>query len=1214
MNEPSTTILKTQLGGESPDDATVVMDESTAGQARHSESAGDFIGPYQLMERLGEGGFGTVWLAEQREPIHRQVALKIVKPGMDTREIVARFEAERQALALMDHPNIAVVFDAGTSKEGVPYFVMELVKGKPITDYCDHHRLDIRQRIALFIPVCHAVQHAHQKAILHRDLKPSNILVVEADGKPVPKVIDFGIAKALHASAGPSFQATLARTLDGMLVGTPLYMSPEQAGSVPDVDTRSDVYALGVILYELLAGDTPLEREEMKRAAVDEVIRMVREQEARRPSSKFMSATQLSKMVAAKRHSEPRRIGLLLRGDLDWIVLKALEKDRERRYDSANAFAEDIQRHLNDEPVSAGPPSAGYRLRKLVRRNRMAFAFGLGLFLLLGAGVTISTWQAMRANQAEAETSAKNTALQAQLEDAARTDRLTARNMHESGRDPEALAYLARAQSYTPDTVLAMQAAMPLFNEWLTPIPEFICSGHSGAVNAASFSADGTRLISASSDGTIKIWDSGNGALLATLAPEKPITIYGAEFSRDGTKIVSIAGDATAFVWDIGTGRLLTTIYAGSYGLYTADFSADGTKIVTSSRDQTARVWDAGKGTLLATCRGHEKEVRSAHFSHDGRLVITASSDGTARVWESNSGKLLVTLPERGNFIHVAIFSPDDKSILTTSGDLEAHLWSSSDGKLLATLTGHTRAGIYAAAFSPDGSRIVTGGNDFTARLWEAATGKRLLVLSGHDAGISRVRFSTDGTRIITSGDKARVWDSSSGRVLAELQGHTSVILDARLSPDGRRVVTASRDQTLRVWPSETEGLGQVLDGHTGNIRDASFSHDSRRVVTASDDGTARVWQQGAREASLTLKGHEGAVMTAQFSPDDHHIVTASRDGTARVWDSASGQPVFVLRGHDDEVNSAQFDPTGGIIATTSKDRTARIWESGTGKPIAMIEGQSSTGAVIFSPDGRYILSITGSLRESRTGNLATESRRLFVRGPSRFSPDGRLIAVAVAGSPVVSIWDVKGGKEILALRGHEQSVNTASFSPDGRRILTFSSMSGDNTARLWDCASGAQLFVMRGSGAGMLHAEFSPDGRQIVSTASDGAVQFWSAASGKLLSIGIKHGWISGAKFSPNGSRLLTGPLQGAVITSQHYSTRVWEMLNTSDPPPRWFVDFLFLLAQRKFDADGELVLLDPNELTTLRQQVESSINASHSRYAAMARRLLFLPVAKGP
>ncbi len=366
-----------------------------------AERDGDFIGHYWLIEKLGEGGFGAVWRAEQREPIHREVALKVIKPGMDSREIIARFEAEKQALALMEHPNIAGVLDAGTTRNGRPYFVMELVKGAPITDFADTRKLTIRERLELFIPVCHAVQHAHQKAILHRDLKPSNILIAEVDGKPVPKVIDFGIAKALGTSPEAALRESLHLTQTGAFIGTPRYMSPEQAGAKPDLDTRSDIYTLGVILFELLTGDTPLSAQTLRSAALDEMLRMIRESEPPRPSSRVATATEIVRKSATTRGTEPGRLTRTLRGDLDWITLRALEKDRERRYGSAAALAADIARHLHSEPVEAGPPSALYRFRKLVRRNRLAFAASAAIILLLVGGIAASMWQAARAMKAE---------------------------------------------------------------------------------------------------------------------------------------------------------------------------------------------------------------------------------------------------------------------------------------------------------------------------------------------------------------------------------------------------------------------------------------------------------------------------------------------------------------------------------------------------------------------------------------------------------------------------------------------------------------------------------------------------------------------------------------------------------------------------------------------------------------------------------------------
>jgi serine/threonine protein kinase/Flp pilus assembly protein TadD len=374
---------------------------------------GGVIGPYRLMEQIGEGGMGLVFVAEQQHPVRRKVALKVIKPGMDTRQVVARFEAERQALALMDHPHIAKVLDGGETSSGRPYFVMELVKGVPITEYCDREQISIRERLELFNHVCQAVQHAHQKGIIHRDIKPSNVLVVSHDGKPVVKVIDFGVAKAI----GQQLTDKTVYTQFAQLIGTPLYMSPEQAGeSGLDVDTRSDIYSLGVLLYEMLAGTTPFDGERLRTVGYEEMRRIIREEEPPRPSTRVSTTGQAAATVSANRKSDPKRLSQLLRGELDWIVMKALEKDRNRRYESASAFAADVRRYLADEPVQARPASAWYRLRKFFRRNRATLAPVALLLTVVVLGAPAAAWSQHQqsARRAEMERAVKAALTQAE--------------------------------------------------------------------------------------------------------------------------------------------------------------------------------------------------------------------------------------------------------------------------------------------------------------------------------------------------------------------------------------------------------------------------------------------------------------------------------------------------------------------------------------------------------------------------------------------------------------------------------------------------------------------------------------------------------------------------------------------------------------------------------------------------------------------------------
>jgi non-specific serine/threonine protein kinase/serine/threonine-protein kinase len=390
------------------------------------------IGPYRLLEKLGEGGMGTVWVAEQTEPVRRRVALKVIKAGMDSELILQRFEAERQALALMDHRSIATVLDAGSSETGLPYFVMELVNGVPITTYCDEQKTPVRERLKLFEAVCHAIQHAHQKGIIHRDIKPANVLVSTQDGEPVPKVIDFGVAKALHhqrLTDRPMY------TEIGALVGTLEYMSPEQTElNTLDIDTRADVYALGVLLYVLLTGTTPLDAKRLRSAPISETLRLIREEDPPKPSARLTQSGESLPELAAQRHADPARLTREVRGELDWIVMKALEKDRTRRYEAASALARDVERYLHHQPVEAGPPTTRYRVTKFLRRHRVGALSAAAGVVLLVAGAAVSTWQAVRAMRAERNAAAVSEFLQNDLLGQADLANQTGEG---GGRDPD---------------------------------------------------------------------------------------------------------------------------------------------------------------------------------------------------------------------------------------------------------------------------------------------------------------------------------------------------------------------------------------------------------------------------------------------------------------------------------------------------------------------------------------------------------------------------------------------------------------------------------------------------------------------------------------------------------------------------------------------------------------------------------------------------------
>jgi hypothetical protein len=740
---PSGTTISSQsvTKGPDPDGARTTVEDRAPVRPTGAPMVGRVIaGRYTLREVLGEGGMGTVYLAEQTRPVRRMVALMLIRLGMDSRAVLARFDAERQALALMDHPNIARVYDGGATEAAQPFFVMELVQGEPITEYCDRMRLPVRARLELFVAVCQAVQHAHQKGIIHRDLKPGNILVVEVDGRPTPKVIDFGVAKAVQ------FKLTDQSLADtGAIVGTPTYMSPEQADpTAMDIDTRTDIYALGVILYELLAGSPPIDARQLRRGAFLEMLRMVREVDPPRPSTKVSTSEALPN-IAASRGSEPEHLKRTLRGDLDWIVMKALEKDRTRRYETANGFGADILRHLANEPVLAAPPDRAYRMRKFVRKNRGAVvAVNLVLLALVGGmvGTSLGLLEARRQQglavaaqkaekeRAESESNERRRALQAEAETRKKADELELRLDNSN--------FLLAVAGYENIDIPGARVRLDGIQvknrgwEWHYLRREcigglFTLYGHTGAVTSVAFSPDGTRIVSRSDDRTARVWDARTGAPLVELEGHK------------------------GFVRSVS-------------------FSPDGTRIVTGGTDQTAKVWDARTGAPLLDLKGHTGQVLSVAFSADGTRIVTGSGD-----------------------------------YVTSRG--EAKVWDARTGAPLLDLKGHTGP-VRGVAFSPEASRIVTGSDDRTAKVWDARTGAPLLDLKGHTDPVTSVAFGPDGTRIVTRNNKgtASVWDARTGEELKD-EPNPPATRPGQISPDGRRIahIDGRSVEVVLLEPDEDE-------------------------------------------------------------------------------------------------------------------------------------------------------------------------------------------------------------------------------------------------------------------------------------------------------------------------------------------------------------------------------------------------------------------------
>jgi serine/threonine protein kinase/WD40 repeat protein len=1040
----------------------------TVEEPRLGEGPGSVIGPYKLREPIGEGGFGVVFLAEQEQPLRRKVALKVLKPGMDTRQVVARFEAERQALALMDHPNIARVFDGGETAGGRPYFVMELVKGVPITQFCDQHRLGPRARLELFVQVCAAVQHAHTKGVIHRDIKPSNVLVTVHDVTPVVKVIDFGIAKALGR------QLTDRTVYTGLaeMLGTPAYMSPEQAGlSGLDVDTRSDTYSLGVLLYELLTGTTPFDQQRFRTVGYDEICRIIREEEPPRPSTRISTLGQAAATVCVRRQSDPKRLRQLLRGELDWVVMKCLEKDRGRRYETASSLARDVERYLHDEPVRACPPSLGYRLRKYVRRHKVPALAGSLVLLALVAGIIGTTWGLIRATDAEADAISEAKQKEQALTAAQQSERdakdqlfLALWSRARAGRfggqagqrfdGLEALAEagrIARARGYGEEQFLKLRneavacLALPdlRFERKLT---EKVLHAYWIAFDPLfHYFAYGDRR------GKVSICRVADGKETAHLAgPDAPPGWVGLKFSPDGRWLYVHLRDHAGrplqdAVWEFREGKPGRKVVLE----HSCDFSPDSRLVAGARPDGAVGVYETTSGREVQRIAVSMGVAGSVTFHPDGRqFAVSVKSDpGLVVVLDRETGKEVARYPHPQGLTDEAAWRGDGRLLAVPCRDQRIYVWDHARRRLQSVLEGHTGLGIQIK-FSHAGDFLISTAWDESTRLWDPVTGRQLV----REPGSHFVAIRHDDRQVaLLKADRLELWELAGGWECRTL--HHGLVgnrtdrpgdwgprtLD--FSPDGRLLVSCCLDGLggLHRWPirrardrsagqpDRTEALQvgppEALDV-PGNWIYAGLTLDRRgRWLAAVDFPRDRVILLDLERSGhkLVLEG----VTACGLSPDGRWAVTwPTRKGwPLKVWDTSDGKAVS-WRPPAGELLSF-FTPDGRwLVSCPPGDAPLRFWQVGSwqaGPTLPKHKPQQlGFGGLVPSPDGALLFGQDpprpGWLIDAGTGKAlaALEPPRDISLGGGRFGPDGARFA-AGTGNHTLHVWDLRAVRRGLA-------------------------------------------------------------------------------------------------------------------------------------------------------------------------------------------------------
>lgn len=1158
---------------ETDPDATVIPSEAFSADSGVTPRK---IGPFRLVEEIGAGGFGMVYRAEQDVPVARTVALKIIKPGMDSREIIARFEAERQTLALMEHPNIATVLDAGTTDNGRLYFVMEMVNGIPITNYCDRNRRNTKQRLELFLQVCSAIQHAHQKGIIHRDIKPSNILIATADDKPIVKVIDFGIAKALEQGGGERTEFTL----QGQIVGTPQYMSPEQADDTSvDIDTRSDIYSLGVLLYELLTGATPIDPQELRRAGFGGMQRLIREGQFRKPSTRITTtAIDKDSTILKTRGEAPQRVAQFLRGDLDWIVMKALEKSRDRRYDTARGFARDIECFLLDQPVSASPPTAFYLLGKFAARHRglIVALTAIAVSLVLGTvGMALLYF--------DAETSRESAVQSLGIANTERTRAEQAESAAQLARShAEAEAEHKRRLLYSSDMQLASQ-------HWANPdgpadtvaglltahvpgpgeedLREFAWRHQWHALNQGS----ATTVVE---DGLLAAVALDNGVLL-TLNRQMLVRRWSGNRSQPQSEL------------DLGVGW-----QAGDL----SGMTPNGRRVV-QVRGANVRVFDTTTGEQVREFSGPERSQRIQISVDSGFLGIVNAETKRLRIWNLETGQpeVLLSRLRLANPIFPLAIASGGKYVLGGNFAGNGVVTLVQPGRGVRRLPSAHDWSVRSLGWAADGQRLASGDGSGMVILRSRDSTDEVMQSKAHSSHISKLCYSTDGTMLASAsveGDLC-VMDTTTGTEIKRFKGHTADILSLDFSDDGRFLASASRDGTARLWDMAAEaGRSQLRIRYVGarieqvedrrevyftgfaNLETNELEILSGEIAPGDRILSIKIGDRSQQQlAELPVAGVRSLLLGAPEVINTLEVTSPDRDGPSwlvrfryqreamgsrrmtfsadgrwlaaavgkriLVWDWTGDRPTWRLPG---DGNAMAISHDSRLLAVNDvSEKSVQLWDLEQRRQLDSW-GWSPVGALAFSRDGRFLAASQGhhllwshrSISTNQTRIFGLVNRRhKFVEGHKTwvsgvaFSPDNRRLATA-GQDGVLKTFETSDWKTMSESAPVNERLACLAYSPDGGLVVA-GGWSG--SIYLWDADSAELLDTLVGHSSIVTSLDFSPDGRTLATSSSDRTVKLWDVRTRQLLRTLRGHkNVVLGVAFSRN-DELVSGALLGEAF-----------------------------------------------------------------------------------